>query len=135
MRACLSTRPPDSQASFQHYTVASLLSKQSTKDTRSRPQNHISTPPCPLDKKYSSSRKWDKLGTLVDLAGGRPHEKARDYVLDKAWDKAYSKSYYGNSGSSSSYWSTSSTNGSTTHHSKSDTGSNHVHFTSDTKKK
>jgi hypothetical protein len=89
----------------------------------------------PSDKKYSSSRKWDSLDTLVYLAGGRPHEKARDYVLDKAWDKTYGKSYSSSSSTGTSYWSSSSTHGSTTHYSKSDTGSKHVDFTSDTKKR
>jgi hypothetical protein len=58
------------------------------------------------DKDSSSSRKWDKLDTLVFFAGGSPHEKARNYVLDKAWEKAY----YGNT-STSTYGSSTSTGG------------------------
>lgn len=70
--------------------------------------------------KKSSSRKWDSLDTLVYMAGGRPHVKARSYVQDKAWDKTYGEgtSYLNtddltdSAGTCSSYWSTSSTDGS-----------------------
>lgn len=51
------------------------------------------------DKDSSSSKKWDKLDTLIFFAGGYPHEKARSYGLDKAWSKyeTTSTSSYGSS--------------------------------------
>lgn len=61
------------------------------------------------NKKSSDSRKWDKLDTLVFLAGGRPHEKARSHVQDKAWEKKFGKD---GKSDSKSHWSTDSTQGS-----------------------
>jgi hypothetical protein len=81
------------------------------------------------DKKSSSTRKWNGLDNLVYLAGGRPHEKAREYVQKKAWEKAYGKS---SSYKTSSYWSTDSTHGSSS--SKKKKYEPTVHFSADTKK-
>jgi hypothetical protein len=63
-----------------------------------------------MSGKKSSDREWDTLDSLVFFARGQPHEKARSYVEDKAWDKKPGKD--GKKSDSKSHWRTDSTHGS-----------------------
>ncbi|KAL2149113.1 hypothetical protein VTH82DRAFT_8461 [Thermothelomyces myriococcoides] len=45
-------------------------------------------------KKPSKSQKWDSLDSLVYLAGGWPHDKAREYVERKGLEKSFREKEY-----------------------------------------